>query len=162
MGYSADNVIRCFDADGAFRMQIVRRQGQGARVTEADRAVFFDGIDRANPGERGAQYRAQVRKTTVFAERFPPFGRLVASAVGELWVGPLVAADETLGTLNPSPPGPTTWSVYTLDGVWLSDVTLPARFRLMDAGRDHVAGITRDSDDIERVTVYRLRRGRSD
>jgi hypothetical protein len=158
VAYSVDYVIRCFDAGGTFRAQVVRRQWRTESVTAADRNVFFAGIDLANPGPRGADYRAEMRNTTIFAERFPPFGRLVSSANDELWVGPLVAADETLGVLNPSPPVATEWSVYTTGGAWLASITLPARFRLMDAGLDYVAGVSRDAHDVERVIVYRLRR----
>jgi hypothetical protein len=33
-----------------------------------------------------------------------------------------------------------------------------ARFALKDAGRDFVAGVRRDADDVEEVVVYRLLR----
>jgi hypothetical protein len=120
--------------------------------------VFFNGIDVANPGPRGASYRKEVRETTVFAEGFPPFGRFLGSTSNELWVGPLVPADETLGTFNPSPPTTTIWSVYSADGEWIADVTLPARFRLMEAGFDYVAGVIRDPNDVEHVVIYPIDR----
>ena len=121
-----------------------------------DRELFFDGIDRANPGPRAEPYRKLERDTRKFAERLPAYGRLVASTANELWVGPLTLADETLGILNPSPPEETVWSVYSLRGEWLSDVTLPRRFRLMDVGANHVVGIARDADDAMQVVVYPL------
>lgn len=37
-------------------------------------------------------------------------------------------------------------------------VLRPPRFRLMDAGSDYVAGVSRDANDVERVVVYRLLR----
>jgi hypothetical protein len=83
---------------------------------------------------------------------------MVPSNNGEVWVGEFVPADETLGVMNPSPTTPTQWSVYSSHGKWLSTVTLPARFRLMTAGRDFVAGIERDENDVERVTIYELTR----
>lgn len=158
VGYSEEYSFRCFDALGRLRTVVVRKEWQSRRVTDADRQVFFDGIDKANPGPRAARYRTEVREITEFAERFPPYGRFVGSTNDELWVGPLVPTDETLGTWKPSPPDPTVWSVYSVDGEWLSDVTLPARFRLMEAGPDYVVGVVRDATDVERVVLYPLLR----
>lgn len=158
VGYSEQYSFRCYDASGGLRTVVVREGWRSRRVTEEDCQIFFDGIDKANPGPRGARYRKEVEEITKFAERFPPYGRFVGSTADELWVGSLVPADETLGTLNPSPPDPTVWSVYSVDGEWLSDVTLPARFRLMEAGADYVAGVARDATDVERVVVYPLLR----
>ena len=56
------------------------------------------------------------------------------------------------------PPKPTTWSVLGADGRWIANVVLPARFSLLDAGRDYVAGIELDEDDVETVVVYPLKR----
>ena len=79
---------------------------------------------------------------------------------GELWVGPFVVLESFVpgrrGTVIPDQP--TTWSVLATDGTWTADVELPARFSLLDAGRDYVAGVELDADDEETVVVYRLRR----
>ncbi len=53
---------------------------------------------------------------------------------------------------------PARWSVYSLEGRWLAEVEFPARFRLLSAGRDFVAGVTRTDQGTERVEVYRLGR----
>lgn len=45
-----------------------------------------------------------------------------------------------------------------MTGVWLSDVILPPRFRLLDAGANFVAGVTKDEDDNDVVLVYSLRK----
>ena len=39
-----------------------------------------------------------------------------------------------------------------------STVTMPARFRPMDIGREFVLGLWRDADDVEHVRLYRLDR----
>jgi hypothetical protein len=57
-----------------------------------------------------------------------------------------------------TPDKPTTWTVLGADGTWTADVILPPRFSLLDAGRDYVAGIELDADDVESVVVYPLRR----
>ena len=44
-------------------------------------------------------------------------------------------------------------SVLDPRGDWIADVLLPTHFSLFDAGRDYVAGVTFDTDELERVTV---------
>ena len=157
-GFSEAFAFECYGSDGrlvvAVRFEGLRSPG----VTNADRQAYFDGIDKGNPGPRGAKYRAEVREVTEFADRFPAFGRFVASTAEELWVGPLVPADATVGTFNPAPASSDTWRVFDMQGALVGVVTLPARFRLMEAGIDYVAGIARDGEDVERVVVYRLTR----
>ncbi len=157
-GFSSEYVLRCHDPSGRMLSEVVRKGWKPAPVTAADRDVFFQGIDRANPGPRGEAYRKFVRETTVFAEVLPPYGRFVGSAADELWVGPMNPAESTLGERNPVSEEPARWSVYSLEGRWLAEVELPARFRLLSAGRDYVAGVTRTDQGTERVEVYRLGR----
>jgi hypothetical protein len=95
-----------------------------------------------------------------FAEKRSAFGRFVPSATGEIWIGPFVVRESFVmgrrGTATPDKP--TTWTVLGADGTWTADVILPPRFSLLDAGRDYVAGIELDADDVESVVVYPLRR----
>ncbi|HSW30413.1 MAG TPA: hypothetical protein VLH75_13090 [Longimicrobiales bacterium] len=158
VGYPDTYAFACFTPSGEALFEVTRPGVVGRSVTQEDEETFFHGIDVANPGPRGEEYRQRMRQTTKFSRTLPPYGRMVASNNGDIWVGEFVPADETLGVMNPSPTAPTKWSVYSSAGVWLSDVTLPARFRLMDAGQDFVAGVERDENDVERVAVYELRR----
>lgn len=157
-GFSSEYVVRCHDPSGRQISEVVREGWDPAPVTPEDRDVFFEGIDRANPGPRGEAYRKYVRETTVFAEVRPPYGRFVGSGADELWVGPMNPAEFTLGERNPVSEEPARWSVYSLEGRWLAEVELPARFRLLSAGREYVAGVTRTDQGTERVEVYRLGR----
>ncbi len=153
-GYSRDYEVRCYDRTGALLSEM-RRAGWTSRpVSAEDQALFFRGIDAANPGPRAKAYREYVHKTTVFADVFPPYGRLVGSEADELWVGPVNPAELTLGERNPVSPDSARWSVYSPAGRWLADIVLPARFRLLTAGRDYVAGLTRDDEGNEQVVVY--------
>lgn len=54
--------------------------------------------------------------------------------------------------------GPHTWSVFTPDGAWSAEVALPPRFVPFEFGRDYLAGVAFDDDDVERVVVWGLRR----
>ena len=131
-------------------MQISRVQRPGAlgrTVNTADKQAYIDAMDVANPGLRGETLRRLVREATTYAERMPAFGRLVGSTTDEVWVGPNLTEDVTLA-ISPVPDRATVWSVFSVNGDWLSDVTLLKRFRLMEAGANYVAGIQKDDDDV--------------
>jgi len=53
---------------------------------------------------------------------------------------------------------PTTWEVFSPEGVWLGPVRMPARFTLLDIGSDFVLGVFRDGLDVQHVQVLRLHR----
>jgi hypothetical protein len=156
LGYSERFEIRCHDLSGRVITEIKRPGQAAARITDQDRHRYFAGMDKANPDPRAADFRKQIRIVTQFADFRPAFGRLVASQSGELWVSPFDPSDAIAGTLNPSPDEALAWSVFSREGRWLADVRLPERFRLMDAGRDWIAGIERDADEVEQVVVYGL------
>jgi hypothetical protein len=48
--------------------------------------------------------------------------------------------------------------VFDSDGRWRADVVTPPRFALFEAGSDYVIGGTLGEDDVEHVTMYRIRR----
>jgi hypothetical protein len=50
------------------------------------------------------------------------------------------------------------WEVFGSDGVWLGQVSLPARFEVFEIGRSYILGVFRDQLDVERVQVLALRR----
>ncbi len=158
VGRSSAYAFECFDESGKATLKVQRRSETPRAVSSADREIYFHGIDVANPLPRQAAYRERVRRSTQFADHLPYFGRMIASTSDEIWIGPLNPADETLGPFSPVPDAATEWSVFSRGGRWLSTVTLPKRFRFMEAGADYVAGISRNSDDVESVVVYPLRK----
>ncbi|MBC7897716.1 MAG: hypothetical protein H7066_20020 [Cytophagaceae bacterium] len=96
----------------------------------------------------------------VFAEERPKLNRLELTQDGELWVGPFIPSEfAMLGRAGLGTPAePSTWSVLGANGKWLADITLPARFRMLEAGRDYVLGVSRDEDDVESIVMLRLLR----
>lgn len=158
LGFSDEYAITCFDRGGDHELRLQRRGAERRPVTESDRRTYFSGMDAANPGPRGAEFRRALRQRTRFASHMPPFGRIVLSSDGHIWVGPVVPDDETLGELNSPPETPQRWSVYSRDGGWRADVVLPAGFRLMDAGPRSVVGVTRDETGVERIAIYPVQR----
>lgn len=156
---SSEFVIRCFEPTGKESIGI-RLVGveKAVKIGDAERQRFFAGMDRANPDPRAAGLRKELRDRTQFAEFRPSIGRMVASAANELWVGSYDPAEALPGTVNPSPDGETTWRVYSRSGRWEGELRTPARWRLMDAGRDWVLGVRRDEDDVEYVELYSFSR----
>jgi hypothetical protein len=157
-GYSIRWEVQCFDRTGKLITR-TQRQVETGDVTAADKEEFKKAYAlamRASPPDRIKAALDAVQ----FAQERSAFGRFVPSTSGELWVGEFVVLESFIpgrrGTATPQ--RPTTWSVLGSDGMWVADVTLPARFSLLDAGRDYVAGIELDDDDVESVVVYRIRK----
>ncbi len=157
-GYAIRWEIQCFDRTGKLISRTTRAVNPG-RVTDSDIDVFKKGYAQANKAQPPEQVRAALLQFQ-FAEQRSAFGRFVPASNGELWIGEFVVLESFVpgrrGTVIPEKP--TTWSVLARDGTWAADVVLPARFSLLDAGPDYVAGIELDEDDVETVVVYRLRR----
>jgi hypothetical protein len=76
------------------------------------------------------------------------YGSVLAARDGSLWVGEVEASDTELRR----------WTVLDPDGRLLGNVVTPARFRPMDIGADHVAGLWQDDVDVTYLRVYRLQR----
>lgn len=158
-GFTGGMDIGCFDDAGTRLGAITLSHRRAVAVTEADREAFFNDVAVANPGAPKAQNDAEVarlRATRTFAKELGFFGRMLPSQDGLLWVGPPSTDAYRFANPNAVPMTETTWSVYTREGVWVAEVTLPARFLPLDAGADHVAGVTRDDADEVVVLVYDL------
>lgn len=159
-GYTGLFALTCYDREGR-AVLVLRRPVAPREITEEDRAHFREAYLAANKGTdpRVIASIKESNRLTQFANRAPTFGRMVLATSGELWVSEF---DRSEGSLGPpgfrTTPAPLRWSVFAADGTWLSDVVLPARFTPHEMGFDYVIGTSLDSDDVERVTMYRIRR----
>lgn len=163
IGFSARYDITCHDSLGRVMFQIQRNVPQG-RVTEGARQAFRDaqaGI-RSDGSSRYAgqllEHRKRVAAAARFAAVYPAFSQLLLARSGELWVRAFAMEDGVNTSSLRSNTTPSHWSIYDLTGQWVADCTLPARFAPLDIGRDYVLGVSKDEDDIERVTMYALNR----
>jgi len=158
-GFTGGIDIECFDGDGTRIGAIALSHRSAIPVTEADREAFFGDVAVANPGVPKAEIDAEVarlRERRSFAKELGFFGRLLAGRDGLLWIGPPSTDEYRFANRNAVPTTETTWSVYTRAGVWVAEVTLPARFLPLDVGADYVAGVSRDDADEFVVLVYDL------
>lgn len=156
-GYSARYIITCYNLQGEVTAQFERRGLVAQAVTQSHKNLYFYDDSLANPTPQHASGRAYVKQVTQFAPRFGLIGVMTASTNDELWIGPVNPGDATVrGNASPTIEAP--WSVYSSAGQWLSDVALPARFRVMEVGSDFVAGVRLDAEGIEHVVVYSLQK----
>ncbi|MEP6833440.1 MAG: 6-bladed beta-propeller [Gemmatimonas sp.] len=155
VGYSDMMALSCYDRNGKQLSRVERSGVLGRVVTDADKHAYIDAVTKANPGPQAVASLKSIRENTVYAERMPAFGRIVGTLSDEVWVAPVLREDESY-SLNAVPENATVWSVFSSNGDWLSDITLPQRFRLMEAGARYVAGVLKDADDVETVVVYSI------
>jgi hypothetical protein len=160
VGNTADFAITCHDSSGR-PLVVIRRDVPSRAITEADRKHFGDAYLAANKGvsPQGIASIKEAIRLAQFAERAPAFSRAMISTSGELWVSEFDPSEDSLGP--PSFQTPTVemrYSVFGRDGTWLSDIVLPPRFRPFEAGADYIIGVSLDDDDVERVTLYGIRR----
>lgn len=160
LGYSDRFAITCYDRLGRARLRLVRETDARA-IREEERALvrqaYLDANRDAPPQIR--QQMVQAVNAFPFASDAPRFSRLLLRPDGELWVSPFDPGFGLPGPGAPLAPSTThTWSVFAPDGTLLAAVPLPARFVPYEVGRDYVAGVAFDEDDVERVVVWGLRR----
>jgi hypothetical protein len=137
--------LRIFERDGRFRRAATRR-GQGpGELPELDRLTAVGDTLVAIDGRRAVHV-------------FAPDGRWLRSRTGELWVRTYVSEDGFRASVWPTNAVPSDWSIYDRQGRWVADCRLPARFSPVDVGADYVLGVSRDADDVERVSLWNLQR----
>lgn len=157
-GYPVVWEVKCFDRRGRLVSRTVRAVPRAPLSTDA--RAFYESESmramRTAPKAQQDEMREMLRLTQ-YAPSAPAYGRLVGNGGGEVWIAPFDHRSAMMtAELHPTGATPQRWSVLGPDGRWLADVQLPARFALLDAGQDYVAGILRDADDVESVVVYRL------
>jgi hypothetical protein len=80
---------------------------------------------------------------------FPAYQRIRVDRTGTLWVQEY--AQPGADSVN--------WSTFDPTGRWLSEVTLPLAWQILDIGADYVLVLWRDDLDVEHVRTHALRRG---
>jgi len=159
-GFSNEFAITCHDHAGRART-IVRRSLLPRSISDADRSFYRDMVlstTKRAPPDVVAKIEETVRSTQ-FASRAPAFGRLMLAQSGDIWVSEFDRSEMAVGSSAArTTQVPLRWSVFSSEGEWLSDLTLPARFTPHEMGTDYVLGVSLDAEDGERVTLYRIRR----
>jgi hypothetical protein len=142
VGTTDDYALEWRRGDGTVEM-IVRREHRPEPVGGA----YMDSL-------RAVQRRAYGEEAGRALDQFPAgdalpaFGELLVDDARNLWVErfPWPGQDRSR------------WDVFGSDGRLVGSVAMPARFRLMQPGRDFVLGVWRDESDVEHVRMHRLSR----
>lgn len=159
LGVALRYQVICVDSMGRPLFE-VRRDIASRSVTDSAKRAFRTRRQLAISRLEGSlrAHRERVAAAAQFAATFPLFSQLFLSRTGELWVRAYVTEDGLGASPLHSNAVPSDWSIYDRPGRWVADCRLPARFAPTDIGVDYVLGVSRDSDDVERVTLLPLRR----
>ncbi len=145
----------------------IRRAWTPTRVSAEHRETYLAHA-RAIPGEDGRPMGAEMKAymeqqlaKAVYAATMPALAELLVDRAGNLWAQHY---DPEWILFTPGPVRtrvlrvPTRWDVFDPLGTWLTTVDLPARFTPLDIGSDFVLGLSHDEDELESLTVLRLRK----
>jgi hypothetical protein len=161
VAYGAQYSIQVYSSDGRLE-RIIRRRWTPVRVTRQDIESYVTEWAKRWIRTTGAEAEAQRRdlRDDPYADELPAFSQFIVDRTGRLWVREAHVADAPVaGSLSSYPLVPSVWSVFDRSGLWLGDVTMPARFLPFDVGPDYVLGVARDEDDVQTVVEYRLGSG---
>jgi hypothetical protein len=166
VGFSRSYEIRCYAPAGTLQL-ITRRQTVRVPVSDSARRAWAawylrpGGESSGLPPPQVLERRERILRAKVYAREYPVFARFLEARTGELLVRDYRPEDDTHrgSSIAPDAPStPTHWNVFAADGAFIADLTLPARFTPFEVGESYVLGVSRDDDDVERVTLLRLRR----
>jgi hypothetical protein len=164
VGYPERYEVTCIDSLGRTIFELSRDTRRRAVSDSAKRAFRFERSGRRPDGTsiyEGSlrQHRERVADLAKFAAFYPAYAQLMFSRTGDLWVRDFQTYDGIQrGNAMLAGPAASTWSIYDTAGTWIADCTLPPRFAATEIGADYVIGISRDEDDVERVTLLSLRK----
>jgi hypothetical protein len=159
LGYPTRYEVTCVDSLGRRTLEI-RRDIPPRSVHDSARRAYRS-RSRLVPARLEGSLRAhreRVAAAAQFAATFPAYSQLMLARTGELWVRAFVTEDGFSANAWRSNAVPSHWSIYDRQGRWVADCRLPARFAPAEAGADYVLGVSRDDDDVERITLWPLRR----
>jgi hypothetical protein len=142
-------------ADTIVHVDVAAGARKTVKLPDPAPPIPADWVTAARTSELAAA-RNQAERALVEAKYSPPnlptslpaFESLVAAVEGELWVQ----------APAPSRGAPARYVVLSTGGSPIARVSVPAGFRVMDAGRDYVVGVHLDDDAVETVRVYALAR----
>lgn len=132
------------DPNGRLTMRVSWEQEQ-REVTDADvHALLESRLSQTTDPAMHARIRRYHRAADV-ASHMPPYDRIVAGDDGTIWVRSYSPGGE-----------PSTWRVFSRDGILLARVQMPPQLRIEQAGDDWVLGVWRNELDVESVRLYRV------
>ena len=135
-----------YDAAGAL-VRIVRLSEAPTPRTDEHLEAYVRNMRGRGPEPDEAQIRATIARyqELPMPETLPAYTEVRLADTGELWARRFRLAG-----------APVRWDVFGADGAFLGRVEAPESFRVEEASRDEVVGVSRDEFDVERVEVRPL------
>jgi hypothetical protein len=140
--------VAMYDSSGALRM-LIRRPASRRPITPQVIEQFRQsrlatvGSDPARLRQFEEDFRA-----VPFPDSMPAYRSFRVDREGMLWVREYQA---------PGAPS-LAWSVFDAEGRWVTDVTVPGSWQILDIGRDFILTLETNELDVQRVRMYRLTR----
>lgn len=156
--------IEIHDRDGRLS-RVVTREWAPSPISEEELRAYresYIGMQGEDGREVPQQLRAQrerILEESPVADHHPPFLRMLVDRGGNVWLQERELAHQLPpGSFQPTVNATSRWNVFNAEGEWLTDVTLPANFRVFEIGEDYLLGLSRDEQEVEQVRVYALRK----
>jgi hypothetical protein len=150
IAFSGKNEVRWYSAEGRL-LRISRQTWSPEPVTQA---MIDEYLRRSVP-----PLRESLARDRTFAETLPGFSAFLLDHDGNVWLRRYESLHgATLSQYVPTYDGPSKWTVLDNDGLWLSDIELPAQFTPLDITAEAIVGIARDATDVESIRRYSLRK----
>jgi hypothetical protein len=148
--------IHVFDRTGSLR-EIRRWGAEPQPVTDAEWNAFAN--------ERRKYRRENPSRAWIYPppehfpvpETKPAYGRLLVDDEGNAWIQHYPRWDDPIGLASAT--GDHDWWVLDRTGRWLGEIRLPPNLDVRTVQRDHVIGLFRDEQDVERIRLYRVNKG---
>jgi hypothetical protein len=138
--------VELYDLTGALR-KLVRGPAISLKITDSVKTTYTDlALARISP-ERRPALRSEIDKWE-WPVSFPAYTKLIVDNAGVAWVR----------AFQLDPRASEAWSLLDPERGYLGDVTLPAGLSLLEAGRDYLLVLQRDSLDVESVLKFRWTR----
>jgi hypothetical protein len=138
--------IRELSMDGRVR-RIVRIDRPRRAVGQTDRTAYKSAATRQVKGTPREATMPTTLDSSVFADTFPVFDKIVVDALGDVWLRNYQWFDLGSGK---------SWSVFDASGRYLGDVITPSILEIHEIGADYVLGRMQDIAGREAVYLYRL------
>jgi hypothetical protein len=139
--------VRAYTLDAGL-VRIVRFDRPQPRVTDALRDAYLaEQLAEVDDADEARQLRER-HAAMPSPELVPPYEHFVVDALQYLWIGEYVLPGQTART----------YTILDPEGRATGRLTMPERTLPLDIGADYVLGLTRDDLDVERLTLWRLRR----
>lgn len=146
IGTADDFEIEVWSLDGSLERRI-RRPHDDADITQDDFDRYVELESAATASDRVEEFRIRANNMPV-PDEYPAYESFVLDFEENLWVQHFPRPGEELNT----------WSVFDTTGVWLGELSLPARLFVTEIGPGHVLGIFRDELGDQSVRRYALQR----